>query len=372
MLNGRQVRHNWPTEAEAITDKQNLEREAANMTPLPTITTKLTNEQAKEAEAVFHRLDGQPHGLTTLVDFALQNYQPTDQQISVSNAFSKFIAFKRFEDPRPLTISNLEQRLNRLIEAQGGQLTSAVQPEALKVLIFREGSGNTNRNNDYRAFTNFFNWCVQENYCRLSPMLRVPKVVVDESEPVILPLATARKLVSLTLTFEGGILIPYVVLGLFCGLRPTEIQRIKWEADNLVQKTIIVGKDIAKLRGRRVVEIKDNVLEFLGPHCLNNTPIFPKNWRKSFDQLKLLAGFGTATDENPHLAPWPVDVLRHTAISNHFAAFEHEGKTAMWAGNSPEIIHKHYKGLVSKKDALEFWNIMPDLHTIIVLDQEVA
>ena len=32
-----------------------------------------------------------------------------------------------------------------------------------------------------------------------------------------------------------------------------------------------------------------------------------------------------------------------------------------WAGNSPDIIQRHYKGLVKQADAKEFWTIKPEL-----------
>jgi hypothetical protein len=51
--------------------------------------------------------------------------------------------------------------------------------------------------------------------------------------------------------------------------------------------------------------------------------------------------------------------MRHTGISHHLAQHQHEGKTATWAGNSPDVIQKHYKGLVKAKDAKEFWAIAP-------------
>jgi hypothetical protein len=39
---------------------------------------------------------------------------------------------------------------------------------------------------------------------------------------------------------------------------------------------------------------------------------------------------------------------------------KHEGETASWAGNSPNVIHRHYKALVKEADAKEFWEITPD------------
>jgi hypothetical protein len=43
----------------------------------------------------------------------------------------------------------------------------------------------------------------------------------------------------------------------------------------------------------------------------------------------------------------------------YLAKHKHEGEAATWAGNSPNIIHRHYKGLVKEADAAEFWSITP-------------
>ena len=52
--------------------------------------------------------------------------------------------------------------------------------------------------------------------------------------------------------------------------------------------------------------------------------------------------------------------MRHTAISMYLATHKYEGEAASWAGNSPNVIHRHYKGLVKEADATEFWTITPD------------
>jgi hypothetical protein len=42
------------------------------------------------------------------------------------------------------------------------------------------------------------------------------------------------------------------------------------------------------------------------------------------------------------------------------ARHKHDGEAATWASNSPNIIHRHYKGLVKEAGATEFWKIIPD------------
>ena len=52
--------------------------------------------------------------------------------------------------------------------------------------------------------------------------------------------------------------------------------------------------------------------------------------------------------------------MRHTAISMYLVKHKHEGEAASWAGNSPNVIHRHYKGVVKEADAAEFWSITPE------------
>ena len=61
-----------------------------------------------------------------------------------------------------------------------------------------------------------------------------------------------------------------------------------------------------------------------------------------------------------HLVAWPQDVLRHTGISCHYRLHGDEGKTASWAGNSPDMIFKHYRDLVTEKEADAWFAVTPD------------
>jgi hypothetical protein len=51
--------------------------------------------------------------------------------------------------------------------------------------------------------------------------------------------------------------------------------------------------------------------------------------------------------------------LRHAFCTFHFAAHANENQTAAQAGNSPAMIHQHYKGLATKADAAKWFNVQP-------------
>ncbi len=351
-VNGKHRRQNFKSEAEALTVKQNWEREIHNLAPLPAITTRLTTDQAKEAEHCFRLIDGKGQTLTALVTFALDNYRPAEVDITVAKAIEQFVAEKTASNKRPISIRNLKQRLVYLKLTCGNANVNTVMPDVVRVLIERNDTSPRTRLNYRLALSNFFNWCVRKKYCAVSPVDSLEAITVDVAEPTVLTVAECRRLLCHALAYKDGALVPYVALALFCGIRPTEVTRLSWDNLDLENQTVTIGAAIAKMRGRRIVGISDNAMEFLRDHATKKTSFAPS--RRHWDELRRLAGW---TD----LSTWTPDVLRHTGISMHLAKHQHEGLTATWAGNSPDMVQKHYKGLVKAKDAIEFWDIVPDM-----------
>jgi len=54
-----------------------------------------------------------------------------------------------------------------------------------------------------------------------------------------------------------------------------------------------------------------------------------------------------------------VNGLRHAFCTYHFALHANENLTAAQAGNSPAMIHAHYKGLATKAEAVKWFNVKP-------------
>jgi integrase len=370
------VRENFKTESEARARKQELEIEIDNTEPAaPLRRTVLTPEQITQAERAFADLGDKP--LPDAIRFYLDNYNEPFKPIKVSAAFAVFIAEKEKANKREDTIRNLKSRVCFVTDKHGEKLVSDIQEEDLREAIYRPNSDPITIRNNRLAIGNFFRWCVRKKHCRTNPMANIESPTVDQGEPEILTVPEVRRLLNAAQEHKDGKLVPYVVLSVFCGIRPTELKRIGKSWDNIDLKARTVTLDAktvkARMRGRRIVEISKNAVEWLRPHSTKHTPIRTINWRKDFDAVKEAAGFGSPTKEEiekkltPKLKPWPQDVMRHTAISNHLAEHKHEGKTADWAGNSPDVIHSDYKGLVKPKEAKEFWSIKPDARKIISL-----
>lgn len=379
-LDGKRIRENYATQLEAEGRKQELDNARLNFKPDHRMaTTKLSPEQLTEAEMAYMELGEK--SMLDAIRFYLENHYEPANKITVKDALVRFVEYKAKKGRcRPATVANLKSRVGLLVARFGEKLVSDILPGHIKELLDRPDNHVT-ADNDRRAFSSFFSWCIEQEFCGKNPAKKQTrsKPNGDEEEPHILSLAQVRRLLAAAESYKDGKLIPYVTLALFAAIRPTEVARLKWENIDLQEGTITIGPKIAKLRQRRMIEMarlvehdKDNerilppnLVEWLAPHAIKHTPIKGSNWRRDFDAIKVAAGLVKLVKEEGKQRKkvvntgWDQDVLRHTGISHHFALFKHEGKTAEWAGNSPVMIHRHYKGLVKPAEPAEFFGIKP-------------
>jgi hypothetical protein len=51
--------------------------------------------------------------------------------------------------------------------------------------------------------------------------------------------------------------------------------------------------------------------------------------------------------------------LRHGFLTAHYALNQNENQTAAQAGTSPAMLFRHYKGLMARKEAAEWFATLP-------------
>ncbi len=358
---GKRIRKNFQSRGEATGFKQRVEAERLNMKVAPMVSTRLSPIQLTEAEQAFTKLGGK--SLIDAVEFFLTNHRDSIIPCAISDAVIQFVEAMKKGGMRERSVRTLLSRCGYLAKAYGSKFVNDIQPQDLKDAIGRGVRGTRSQINDRAAYSAFFSWAITKQYCEANPISRIASPGHDSEEIEYLTVEESRRLVSAAAGFKGGILLPYVTLALFCGIRPAELNRLRWTHIDLENASIVVGEKVAKTRSRRTVDIPRNALEWLTPHALQQTPIVGTNWRRYFDQVKEAAGFGKATTNNPHLKSWTPDVMRHTAITMFFYQSGDEGRTAQWAGNSPDVIHGSYKGILKgniKKIVAAFWDIVPD------------
>jgi len=359
---GERVRKTFPSRGDADDELQRM-LNALYGCEEPTFArnTSLTQEQVNVAAEAFSVLQGEPGFKSIdLLDAAREfvvkrRAAAAMKQICLRDLIREFLADKAKSGRAERTLVNLKHRLSNFASTLPDTIhVSAVTSDQVRNWYQRHNNLLSQRD-DRAALSNLFSWACHRGWLQSSPLDKTEHIKVTFPDPEILPIKACSALLQYARSEHKGGLLPYIVLGLFAGIRPAEILRLTWEQVDLESKLVIIRGGAAKLRQRRTVELHDTAIKWLT--LCKGQPIIAL--RRLLDAAKRAAGYAARVEEGGDMPTWPPDALRHTAISYHYALYQNEGKTASWAGNSPEVIHRHYKGLVKPSDVASFWELVP-------------
>lgn len=146
--------------------------------------------------------------------------------------------------------------------------------------------------------------------------------------------------------------LAYTALMAFGGTRRAEAGHRKLSMGNVLfdEKMIRLGPEITKTRTGRTLDIPPNLEAWLRGFAPKEGAIVETHKIHPPDPA-ILAGFGVKTKDN---------ALRHSFCSYHLALHRNSAMTSEIAGNSPGMLAKHYKALVSKLAAEQWFSITPE------------
>ena len=144
-------------------------------------------------------------------------------------------------------------------------------------------------------------------------------------------------------------LVPILAIGAFAGIRMAELARLDWDAVDLERRIIQVRAGQAKTASRRVIPVTDNLAAWLAPLPRRGKVVASSETAREVTALARSVGIA-----------WPRNVLRHSFISYRIAIVKSADQVALEAGNSPSIIFRHYRELVTEDVANEWFAILPE------------
>jgi integrase len=211
------------------------------------------------------------------------------------------------------------------------------------------------RNHHRAALKQWLQWCVRKDY--LLPthrLLEADSMRREHADNGEIEFYTAKDFRALLETAEGP-MRAMVAIGGLAGLRTAEILRLTWQDVWRVPGHIEITAGKSKTRQRRLVEVCPALAAWLEPFRQLTGKVCPITaasvdvlWQQQF--LALCDRAGVSRKRNG---------LRHAFCSFHFALHANENLTAAQAGNSPAMIHAHYKGLATKAEADKWFAIAP-------------
>lgn len=349
--NGERVRRRFDTKAKAEGAKHLLEIEALNMEAVAPRVTRLTDSELRTCERAMDMLkDG--GDLLEAVRHYNQTYVRPEYEMPLYAAVEAFASDESVltgmrASSRGAVTTQARLLLRRFPDHRVHQITGA------DIESLTAGCGEITRRTKTAKLSSFFNYCLASGWCPSNPITgrsTPPKRKIrTEGQPAFLTVTQAVNLMRAAVDVADGVLVPYFAMHLFGGIRAEELKRLTWDSINLKSGYIRIEGAAAKTGSARAVRMPPSLVSWLSAYAPSRPPICPPNFRKLHESVRRAAG----------ITEWVRDVGRHTALTYHCADSGLKASTSAWAGNSPQILDKHYRGVATAEEARAYWLITP-------------
>ncbi|BCU76869.1 hypothetical protein [Luteolibacter sp. LG18] len=360
---GTRIRQNFQDKADALQRVADLEQEIVGKgDSRRTLKTALSPEQVADAETAFGQLGGS--GLSKAISHYLNlrakaeekgvsldqaiaffeaRYRPEIREITILNAKQEFLETRR--GIRASTRSNYDIGLGLLLKKDPNAFVHSFTVGDLEKIL--KGYTNVQSQRSFRTiFSVFFGWAVRHHYCLENPCERFDKLPKNMSQIAALSLNECKRLLYAAVTYQGGKAAACVAIGLFAGLRPSELQDLEKESIQKERIRVVGGKLRRKIK--RSAPIPPVLAAWLEKFPFEGVP---KGWSSKLKTLK------KATKAKK----WVADIIRHTSITFQAERDKNEALTAYNNGTSKEMMDRHYRNVIDEEETIrEFWNLTPE------------
>ena len=308
-------------------------------------------EELRIEAAKCHRLLAPVNAsLTDAVQFFLKHAQPVGGSKSLVDAIAELLNSKRKAGKRESYVSILEWVLNAFERNFKGRNVNEVTRHNIETWLDPIDNLTTRRNR-IRDLSILFEFCRRRGYCGSNPLENIERPIVTRPRPEIFSVKEAEALLRAAELNPQLELVPVIAIGLFAGLRMSEIKQLDWRNIDFEHRVIDVDESIAKMRQQRNVDMSDSLTAWLKPHAQATGQVIPAGFRNKMEQLRDLAG----------ITKWPDNGLRHSFGSYHVAYFQNPNMTALQMGHATtDMLFRHYRNYrIRKKDAETYWKLIP-------------
>lgn len=269
-------------------------------------------------------------------------------RIKVADAIKAYVAAKSAAGVN--TKAGHARTLPRFAESFGDQPIGVISETAISAWL-AQFSHPVTRNTHRKRIVALFRWCRDKKM--LPRDIKTEAEYTDRSkEPnaeigLVSPeqLRGAFRLIA----EKASQYLPALAVAAFCGLRRAEVHGQQWQHIDLERRLLRVSKAKPQTPANRLVTIPECAVEWLlkqrkreGPICAN----------LAIDRIRDIcrtAGLDLADNG-----------FRHTWISARVVISGNIAETSLEAGNSPKVINAHYRELMRKDEAEQWFAIQPE------------
>ena len=351
------VRKRFETEGHALAEAEKIRAEYRKHGLSAFEITVTQREDARQALAI---LQGTETSLTEAARFYASHRMPGGGDRTVREVWFELREYKeRMQRKRPRYLADLRTKLAAFVQTFGDRDIKSVSASEIEEWLYGDHTiGEVTRGNTYRYLSVFFSFAQGKRdrrhptvapYRVDHPMIAVTRPTHDAKMPTILTVMEAKTLINAAVEHDKYDLLPYVALGLFCGIRAAELERLDWKHVNLAKGQVTISSEIAKKRRIRNIPIPKKAVTWLLPYAKKAGPLAPINCTARFHRFVRAAGF----------EKWPINAMRHSFGSYFYALRDDAPATAARLGHQGDaMLFDHYRALADKEDAEAYFAIV--------------
>ena len=291
-------------------------------------------------------------GSPSLVVEACRAYKITHAGVTpkpVAEAVSEYIATKTAQGASRRYIRDLNYRLGRFAADFSMDLGSVPTP-VLQQWLDRQQLAPQGVRNFKVVIGGLYVFGKSRGWCASSPTdgITVSKVRSSKEHAVF----TVEELDKLLRAADPEFL-PVVVLAALAGLRTSEIMERHWEDINLATGEITIRRGTSKTKSRRIVPLQPAAVAWLAPYAGRTGKVWPysEDWLfKREESTAKAAGI-----------EWKANGMRAGWASHRLAVLKDVVRVAYEMGNTPDVVHRDYKALVSESAGMAWFAISPEV-----------
>jgi integrase len=292
-------------------------------------------------------LDGVP--LLDAARFYARHHGKGIKRKSVALAVDKMIERKTTKGVSELYLADLRYRLGVFKEAFHCDVNAITADD---VAAFLDGLKLSPRshNNFLCALRTFFRFAQKHDW--LSKEIDLLTLVEKRNgKPTPVEIFTPPELAAL-LKHASPQVATCIALAAFAGLRAEEILRLDWADIERQPGFIEIAAHKAKTATRRIVPLSKNLSRWLAIAPRNGDCVWPHSKAWFFEALRNAADSAEIK--------WKQNALRHSFITYRLADIQDVNRVALEAGNSPQMIFRHYRELATPEQAHTWFAIAPE------------
>jgi integrase len=307
-----------------------------------------------EAAEIYSRLDEHFPDVALIEVYRTfaEHYRERTASVSFEKAFDEFLALPKRRNPRyRKALDHLREKYAFLAQRQICDIKS---DELAKVLNRLPSSS---RNAQMRMLRAIFNLGVRRNWLKRNPVAGLDFAQLDRREVEVFEPGAVTKMLTYALASDLR-LLPWLVFGTFCGLRPDgELSKLEWRDVHLADAQIVIRPEVSKTRRRRFVDIAPNAVLWIQAYIAKGGSIECKVLTYERENLR---NHRRAAQGAAGLGAWIQQGMRHSFCSYWLAKHKDVNKLVLMSGHDdPDTMWENYHRGTTETDAELFWAIVP-------------